>query len=95
MESKEEIKVGTIIEVIDNFGDKEFDNTIGRFFKVYKIAVINGVVKYSCHCPGSRTGSFDFRIGEIRKVDFSKFFEKRRIEILIEREIKLKESDYS
>jgi hypothetical protein len=94
MKSKE-IKVGTIVEVFANNGPEMHSEQVGQFGTVTKIGVVNGCVKYVLdkYKADSNDREMQFTSDEIRKVDFSKFFETRRTEILIESEI-TKASDH-
>lgn len=94
MKSKE-IKVGTIVEIFANTGPEEHNSQIGTFGTVVKIGVVNGRVKFVLDKfkTDSEDREMQFTSDEIRKVDFSKFFETRRAEILMESEI-IKASDH-
>ncbi len=89
----DEIKIGTIVEIIKNEGPSQYDYQIGSFATVKEIAVQkDGRVaycldKFSKVVVGDKTQEMVHFITEIRKVDFSKFFDARRQEILMLQEI--------
>lgn len=85
MKPRKEIKVGTIVEVIANTGDAKDDNMIGQFAKVTEMHVHEG--RLFCFLDKFPKDKVWFSQDEIEAVDFSKFFEMKRLERQIKKEV--------
>lgn len=95
MRNRKEIKVGTIVEVLYNYGPKENDDTIGIFSTVSDIQVhkgkiyiyLNKFMKGQMYKGEALEQSMSFCLDELEVVDFSSFFEMKRMERKIKHEV--------